>query len=60
MPAELIEACTSCSAMSMFWSRLNCMVMTDAPSELVEGMLRQAKLDAVFPIVPSVALATLQ
>ena len=31
-----------------------------APSELVDGILRQAKLDAVFPIVPSVALATLQ
>ena len=31
-----------------------------APTELVEGMLRVAKLDTVLPIVPSVSLATLQ
>jgi anti-anti-sigma factor len=35
-------------------------VMLAAPSELVEGILRVARLDSVLPIVPSVALATLQ
>src|SRR3954452_108973 len=35
-PAALIDACTSCSATSMFSARSNCRVMTEHPSELVE------------------------
>ena len=34
--AALIAAWTSCSATSMFSSRLNCRVMTEAPKELLE------------------------
>src|SRR3954469_23058577 len=36
VPPALIDACTSCSAMSMFSSRLNCRVMMELPNELVE------------------------
>jgi anti-anti-sigma factor len=35
-------------------------VVLAAPSELVDGILRQARLESVLPVVPSVALATLQ
>ena len=35
LPA-LIDACTSCSATSRLWVRLNCRVTTDAPAELTE------------------------
>ena len=38
MPAALIAACTSCSAMSRLSVRLNCSVMTEAPPELVEDI----------------------
>ena len=31
-----MDCCTSCSATSMFRLRLNCRVMTELPSELVE------------------------
>jgi anti-anti-sigma factor len=34
-------------------------VVLAAPTELVEGILRVARLDSLFTIVPSVALATL-
>jgi anti-anti-sigma factor len=30
-----------------------------APNDLVDGIFRQSKLDSILPIVPSVALATL-
>ena len=33
MPAALIAACTSCSAISRLRSRLNCNVITDAPAD---------------------------
>ena len=36
--AALMAACTSCSATSMLRLRLNCSVMTDAPSALVESI----------------------
>ena len=35
-------------------------VVLAAPNEMVDGILRQSRLDSVLPIVPSVALATLQ
>ena len=35
-------------------------VMLAAPTELVDGILRQARLESVLPIVPSVSLAMLQ
>ena len=36
--APLMAACTSCSATSKGSSRLNCKVITEAPSELVEDI----------------------
>src|SRR5882762_1221586 len=36
VPDALIDCCTSCSATSMLRLRLNCRVMTELPSELVE------------------------
>ncbi|MNT15510.1 hypothetical protein D3C72_1505680 [compost metagenome] len=38
MDAALMAACTCCSATSSGSVRLNCMVMTDAPPELVDDI----------------------
>jgi len=36
VPAALIDACTSCSATSMFSSSMNCSVMIELPCELID------------------------
>jgi hypothetical protein len=38
LPAALIAACTSCSAMSRLRFKLNCSVITEAPPELVDDI----------------------
>src|SRR4029077_13647118 len=38
LPAALMAACTSCSAMSRLRVTVNCSVITDAPPELVEDI----------------------
>src|ERR1700679_3708473 len=36
VPEALMEACTSCSATSMFNASVNCSVITELPSELMD------------------------
>jgi hypothetical protein len=40
VPATLIAAWTCCSATSIWYSSVNCSVMSDAPKELVEVICR--------------------
>ena len=48
MPAALMEACTCCSAISMFKFRSNWSVIIELPNELVRGLPRYPNLPATL------------